>query len=322
VANIPETGDLNRSTLRVRYLRHQETVPSLKSAAAYCREIIRQEPNCAAAYAELVLTLFLLEKLGAVSRECVEPTVRHAVDRALCLDERASLSLICRAKQEYRYDWNWDAAERHFQAALEADPDDADAFSEVTIMFLVMRRFDDALIHVRRACQLDPLSPAACLQLAHTSYAMGQWQTAARHYRRLLQYSPEHVFAYWGLAETLTRSGNPSEAIVALTQGLAIPGNAQNPFLLASLSRSKAAGGSGVRLGTMFEEFPREISDLVLSAELCGSLGQPAKAFALLDEAADMRHYRLGAINIFPQCGPLWEDPRYHRFLRRIGLAS
>src|SRR4051794_15844939 len=244
VANIPETGDLNRSTLRVRYLRHQETVPSLKSAAAYCREIIRQEPNCAAAYAELVLTLFLLEKLGAVSRECVEPTVRHAVDRALCLDERASLSLLCRAKQEYRYDWKWDEAGRHFRAALEADPYDADAFTELTIMLLCMRRFDDALIHVRTACELDPLSPAARLQMAHTCYARGQWQAAAMHYRQLLQYSPEHVFASWGLGETLTKSGKPAEAIAALEQALAIPGNAHNPFLLASLSRSRQLRGA------------------------------------------------------------------------------
>src|SRR5215469_11749868 len=74
---LPE--DLGRSILRVRYLRHEETVQSLNSARAYCEEIIRQEPNCAAAYAELALTLFLLEKLGVVGREEIEPRVRNAV---------------------------------------------------------------------------------------------------------------------------------------------------------------------------------------------------------------------------------------------------
>src|SRR5690242_16460673 len=70
--------DLNQSILRVRYLRQEETVVSLNSACAYCEEIIRQEPNCAPAHAELALSLFLLEKLGAVSREDNEQKVRRA----------------------------------------------------------------------------------------------------------------------------------------------------------------------------------------------------------------------------------------------------
>jgi DNA-binding winged helix-turn-helix (wHTH) protein len=115
-------GDLNRAILRVRYLRHEETVQSLNSACAYCEEIILQEPNCAAAYAELVLTLFLLEKLGAVGREEIEPRVRNAVEHALRLGECASMTLVCLAKQEYRYDWKWEKAEQHFKRAAEIDP--------------------------------------------------------------------------------------------------------------------------------------------------------------------------------------------------------
>src|SRR5215471_12843560 len=115
--------NLRESILRARYLRHEETVPSLESARAYCEEIVRQEPNCAAAYAELALTLFLLEKLGVERRETIEPRVRHAIDCALRLDERVSMSLACLAKQEYRYDWKWEEAERHFQEATEQASD-------------------------------------------------------------------------------------------------------------------------------------------------------------------------------------------------------
>ena len=153
--------NLRESILRARYLRHEETVPSLESARAYCEEIVHQEPNCAAAYAELALTLFLLEKLGAERRETIEPRVRNAVDCALRLDERASMSLACLAKQEYRYDWKWEQAERHFQQATVAGPNDADVFAEFSIMLAVVRRFDESLYHAGRACSLDPISPAA-----------------------------------------------------------------------------------------------------------------------------------------------------------------
>jgi tetratricopeptide (TPR) repeat protein len=162
---------LHEAILRARYLRHEETVPSLETARAYCEEIVRQEPNCAAAYAELALTLFLLEKLGAERRETTEPKVRHAIECARRLDERASMTLACLAKQEYRYDWKWEQAERHFQQATEAGPNDADVFVEFSIMLAVLRRFDESLSHAGRACSLDSISPAARLQAGHANYA-------------------------------------------------------------------------------------------------------------------------------------------------------
>jgi DNA-binding winged helix-turn-helix (wHTH) protein len=172
---VARATDLNSFLLRVRHLRQEETVASLKSACAYSEEIIRQEPNCAAAYVELSLSLFLLEKLGVARREEIEPKVRWAVDRALHLDERAGLSLVCLAKLEYRYDWRWHEAERHFRQALEADPQDADVFREFSLLLSVMRRFDESLNWIHKACVLDPLSPAVRLQAGHAYYSSSQW---------------------------------------------------------------------------------------------------------------------------------------------------
>jgi DNA-binding winged helix-turn-helix (wHTH) protein/Tfp pilus assembly protein PilF len=315
-------GDLRLSLLRVRYLRHEETLESLNSACAYCEEIIRQEPNCAGAYAELVLALFLLEKLGAVEREDIEAKVRRAVDHALCLDERASMSLVCRAKQEYRYDWKWDKAEEHFRRAAEADPGEADAFAEFSIMLAVMRRFDESLAHARRACSLDSFSPAARLQAGHAHYASGQWTDAAVQYRRLLRFTPQHVFARWGLADSLDRDGRPQEAIAVLREGLSMAGAGANPLILTSLARieSALAPSSGRSLAS--QQLQEHTSDPVLLAEFYGSLGEPARAFAMLDQAADMRHYRLSAVNMFPQFEILRQDPRYRRLRERIGLRG
>jgi DNA-binding winged helix-turn-helix (wHTH) protein len=314
--------NLRESILRARYLRHEETVPSLESARAYCEEIVRQEPNCAAAYAELALTLFLLEKLGVERRETIEPKVRDAIDCALRLDEHASMSLACLAKQEYRYDWKWEQADQHFQQATEAGPNEADVCVEFSIMLAVVRRFEESLCHAGRACSLDPISPAARLQAGHANYASGQWEAAAAHYRRVLRFTPRHVFARWGFADALTRAGRPQEGIGVLMEGLAMPGADSNPLLLTSLSRTRALlnpPGSGPRVALENED---HTNDPILLAELYGSLGEPAKAFRFLDEAADTRHYRLSAVNMFPQFEPLREDARYGRLLKRIGLRG
>jgi Tfp pilus assembly protein PilF len=182
-----------------------------------------------------VLALFLLEKLGAVRREDIEPKVRAGVDRALCLNERASTSLLCLAKQEYRYDWQWEKAEQHFRQAIEADPQDADVFNEFSILLSALRRFEESLNCVRRACVLEPLSPAARLQAGHASYANGQWDAAVVHYQRLLRYTPGHVFARWGLADAFTRSGQPSDAITS-PAGRSVTGRGRSESLVADLA--------------------------------------------------------------------------------------
>jgi tetratricopeptide (TPR) repeat protein len=260
--------DMRRAMLRPRYLRHEETVASLKSACAYCEEIIRQEPKCAGAHAELALALFLLEQLGAASRQDVEPKVRSAVDRALCLDEKASMSLVCLARQEYRYDWNWNRAERHFRQALEADPSDADVFTEFSIMLSIMRRFDESLSCIRQACLLDPISPAARLQAGHAHYAAGQWEAAVAEYQRVLRCTPRHAFARWGLADALTRLGQPRQAIAILMEGVCMAGTDGNPLLLTSLSRTKAVLEARAASPLRLLEAPQQTRDPVLLAEL------------------------------------------------------
>jgi len=315
-------NDVNRYILRARHLRHEETVPSLNSACAYCEEIIRQEPNCAVAYAELALALLLLEKLGAVRRQDVEPKVRTAVDHAVRLDERASMSLICLAKQEYRYDWQWEKAEQHFRKAVEVGSTESDVFAEFSIMLSVLRRFEESLDHARMACSLDAMSPAARLQAGHANYASGRWNAAAAEYRHLLRFTPQHVFARWGLADALTRVRKPHEAMAILEQGLSMVGADPPALLLIALSRIRAMTASSRGRPGYHYEAEEGTQDPVLLAELYGSCGETAKAFKQLEEAVETKHYRLSAVNMFPQFDPLRADQSYGRLVQRIGLRQ
>ena len=314
------SNDLARSILRARYMRHEETIASLTTACSYCEEIIRQEPNCAAVYSELALSLFLLEKLGAIRREDSEPKVRAAVDRALCLDEHASMTLVCLAKLEYRYEWRWDNAALLFQKATQANPFEADAFTESSTLVSVMRRFDEGLEQVRRACLLDPLSPSARLQAGHINYSSGRWADAAAHYERLLRFTPQHVFARWGFADSLIQEGKLAKATAVLSGGASTSGGKSHPLLATSLLRARKHGArQGTDLGA-WDDLRQQTNDPMLLAELYISMGEMTRAFAQLNAAADLKHYRIAAVNMFPQFGPLRGDRRYRRLLDRIGL--
>jgi tetratricopeptide (TPR) repeat protein len=158
------------------------------------------------------------------------------------------------------------------------------------------------------------------LQADHANYAGGRWEAAAVHYQRLLRFTPQHVFSRWGLADALMRAGRLNEAIAVLREGLRMSGSDATPLLSISLARALAAlEPSRTRASRELQE---QTTDPILLAELYGSLGESARAFELLDRAADMRHYRLSAVNMFPQFDPLRDDPRYGRLLKRIGLGG
>jgi DNA-binding winged helix-turn-helix (wHTH) protein/Tfp pilus assembly protein PilF len=320
-ASAPLENDVTLCLLRVRHLRQEETESSLRSAHAYAQAIIRLAPDCAIAYAELALTLFSLLKFGAVQRNDIEIELRSVIDHAMRLDERSGLALICLAKLESRCDGNWIGAELHLRRALQAGYQDPEVLTECSTLLSVMRRFDESMLLAEKASLLDPISPAVRLQVGNAYACNSRWEDAAASYRRLLMFSPQHVFARWCLANALILSGKPQEAIAVVTNGCATTARPAHPLLVAPLlraqhlvapSREHAAAAEELRFGT---------NDPVVLAELYDSIGATDKAFELLDAAADTRHYRFSAVNMFPQFGAIREDSRYLGLLKRVGLT-
>jgi tetratricopeptide (TPR) repeat protein len=170
------------------------------------------------------------------------------------------------------------------------------------------------------ACSLDAMSPAARLQAGHANYASGRWTAAVTEYRHLLRFTPQHMFARWGLADALTQIHRPYEAVAVLQEGLSMARADSPPLLMIALSRIQAMIASSPTRQDRCQEAQEAIQDPVLLAELYGSRGEMAKAFKLLEEAADTKHYRLSAVNMFPQFEQIRADQRYDRLLERIGL--
>lgn len=313
-------NDLNLCLLRVRHLRQEETESSLRSAYAYAQAIICQAPDCTVAYAELALTLFSLLKFGAVQRNEIEIELRTAVEQAMRLDERSGLALICLAKLESRCDGNWVDADLHLRRALQAGCQDPEVLTECSTLLSAMRRFDESLLLAQRASVLDPISPAVRLQVGNAYACNSRWEDATASYRRLLRFSPQHVFARWCLANALILAGEPQAAIAAVTNESGTSGPPAHPLLLAPLLRAQRLLAPARSRATAAEELQFGTNDPVVLAELHDSIGATDKAFELLDAAADTRHYRFSAVNMFPQFGAIREDWRYLGLLKRVGL--
>jgi hypothetical protein len=95
-----------------------------------------------------------------------------------------------------------------------------------------------------------------------------------------------------------------------------------HPLLLTALLHARELVSPSRSSAAAAEEFQLTTKDPILLAQLCCLIGEKTRAFQLLDEAADMKHYRIAAVNMFPQFGAIREDSRYQRLVKRIGLNS
>ena len=105
-----------------------------------------------------------------------------------------------------------DAAEKEFQAALELDPNNADALLNVGAIQQAKGNVSLARHTVQRALQADPNSIGALSQLAEISRDQGQLDEAIRLFEEAMRIDDSQPFLLMGFGDVLQRAGRFAEA--------------------------------------------------------------------------------------------------------------
>src|SRR6185503_5791341 len=92
---------------------------------------------------------------------------RAAALQALALDEGLAEAHTSLAMTRMYFDHDWVASERSYRDAIAFDPDYTTAHMYYAMLLSALGRLDEALLSIRRAHALDPLSPVtgSCLGL-------------------------------------------------------------------------------------------------------------------------------------------------------------
>ena len=159
------------------YQRYNEE--SLTKAREFFEQTLALDPSYAPAYAGLAVFYYGLGALSIKRMTEMAPLAKSAAQKALAIDPSLSeahsvLGLITGAVE---YDWK--AAERHFQAAMAVDPVPPLVRVRFALYFLIpLRRFEEAVMQFRRALETDPLSMMVHFGLAHALYCDRRYDEA------------------------------------------------------------------------------------------------------------------------------------------------
>src|SRR5260370_36152531 len=173
------------------------------------------------------------------------PLARSAAEKALTIDQTLSEARSVLGVVAGAVEYDWKAAERHFQAALTVDPVPPLVRVRYALYFLTPQgRFEQAVQQYQRALETDPLSMMVHFGLAFALYCERQYDQAIEHAAIAVDLYPDYWLVHFAMGLALSQKGSIQQSIASLEATLRLsPSFAlATGFLAASYVRSGNPG--------------------------------------------------------------------------------
>jgi eukaryotic-like serine/threonine-protein kinase len=207
----PETFKLY---LLGRYEWAGRTAPQLQRALKYFQQAVDRSPEYAPAHAGLADSYALLTgDFGALPREQGVTAAIAAASRALAIDPELADAYASLGFVYFFLTWDFTAAGQQFRRALDLNPSYATAHHWYGNYLSDMGKEDEAITEMRRALELDPLSPIIHRDVAWPLFFSRRYAEAITHLDTTLSAFPGYLPAQRLRARALALRGDAAEAI-------------------------------------------------------------------------------------------------------------
>lgn len=304
------------------YFVNEFTKPdSLKRAQRYFEDAIRKDPDFALAYAGLADTYVYLAFAGALTRDQAERSAKDALAKALKLDDSIGEAYDTLGVLSWRFDWDWNAADRQFNRAIAIAPSYSCAHEDRAEFLATTGRRDEALAEIAKIHQLDYGFSSAMTE-AQTYYELRDYPNLVEASKRWLLLDPKDWYQHYTLGIGYEGTGKLQEAIAEYQQALAMSGDYEGAVALAHAFRATGKKAEAEETLRDLERTAKKNSPSPYAmATIYAGLGQNEKAFEFLEKAYAEKSLELtGSLESDQLLDSLRPDPRFHDLLHRIGL--
>ncbi len=321
--------------LRGRYLLNRMTPQSIGQSIECFQRAVQVQPDYALAYASISHACALLAMVPfdvLPPRESM-PKAAAAAEKALALDPDLPEAHAALAVVRHHYDWNWKAAEAGYQRALDLNPEYPGARLRYAWLLLALSRIAEAeeQIHAaqRTAEETDPhLLPVIRATRAAAFYFARDYEACLRECRDSLELDPDYFLLHYLLGRALARQGAHEEAAAIFASEGEASHRTSSSITLLQMGAGLAHAMSGnqeeaaAALDRLIEVSQQRYVPATYIAILHAGMGQADDAFEWLEKAYAERADGLTLINVEPMVDGLRSDPRFQRFVSRLGLAG
>src|SRR5690242_13716944 len=304
----------------------------LPAAVDAFRSAIEIDPTYAPAHAGLARARCQQAAFRAAPHQEAFAEAKASALRALAMDSASADAQVALGTVLFLSEWDWTAAERSLQRALEINRDHTEALLQYGSLQEALGRLDDGLRCKQQALARDPRSAGVLVQIAISYWHQRKYDDTLAWARRALEVDPKHVQASQFMSYVYLKIGD-IDRFAALAVRMSIEFGLPEEWVAVMRQVTAAAqqvyataGLSGLnRFWVDQIPNPQLDFDVLLKmpffrARIYGAAGRLDEAFNCLDEAIAQRDPALVHLAVAPDWDGLRDDPRFDDRLKKMGL--
>ena len=306
--------------LRGRYYWNQGTIAGFKKAIQYFQEAGAKDPNYALAQAGLADSYLFL---GSYWVEAI-PEAKVAALKAIELDRTLAEAHVSLGHIKLWLDWDWPAADLEFKQGIALNPNSALAHNQHAMYLAAMGRLDDAIAEVKRAQELDALSPIVNTDLGWYLLYSGRAGESSDQFRKTLELDPAYLSARWGLGAAYAQQHLWDNAIEEMKKAVSLSEGSPVPIghLGFAYGRKGATAEARETLAELNRLADRQYVPSSTLALVYAGLGDKARALDRLEQAYREHDFAMVFLNVVPWFDDLRGEPRFQELLRLMQLPA
>jgi adenylate cyclase len=301
------------------YFSNKSGEEDLRRSLDFFRRALQKDPNYAKAWTGIAKAWEWLADVYVKPLEAY-PAARTAAAKAIELDDKEAEAHVYLGDSQRILNWDIAGCSAELKRALQLDPNCGIAHLFTALSIASQGGSEaTALMHIREAVKVDPLSPIFSTFAGFIDIAYGRLDDAIAEGRRTRSLDPNYLYQGSQLAVAYREKGMFAEALEVYkktAEATAIP----EPGLAITYARMGRRNDA--------ERVLNEVKTFAATHYFAGeeiasvyvALGDNDAAFQWLERAYNEHSGSLHGIVARPIFRPLHSDPRFAALLKRIGL--
>jgi serine/threonine-protein kinase len=319
--------------LQGRYFWNQRTPSGFKKSIELLQQAVEKDPNFALAYAGLADAYNFSNSFGISAPKESSPEAKAAATKAIILDPQLAEAHTALGTVKSHYDFDFPGAQTEFLKAIQLNPNYANGHLLYAGGYLTpMGRHAEAIAEMKKALELDPLSPVLNNFMGRTYLTAGDYEKSLQQFQHTIDLDPTFPLAHFFLAELLDEMGRYEESIKEGQRGSLLMGASPEEARAESAVFQKALQDGGPKgywqknLEVTLMEYKQAGTAYFVAFDLASAyarVGDKENAFKWLEKSYEEREGgSITTVRWEPAFNSLRGDPRFADLLRRMGLPN
>lgn len=318
-----ENPEAYRLYLQGRYYWNKRRAAEIGKAIECFNQAIALDPSYALAYSGLADCYAISEQYAGLPAKEVYPKAAAAATRALQIDNSLAEAHTTLAFASFA-SWNWGKAEEEFKISLSLNPQYPTTYHWYSLLLHTLGRHEEAFAMIKRAQELDPLSPVIALNIVLAHDIQGDYQKTVDGASAIIAMDSTFGLAYYRQVNSLLSLGRPDDAYTAATKGVELSGRSAESlsFLGYCLARMHRREEALKIVRELEQRFAARFSTGYYIAKVFDGLGNKDSVYVWLNRDFDNHSGSMIWLSYDPQWKEDRSDSRFIDLLRKVGLKE